>query len=204
MKRKPKAVEESKELAPIERAAQVLKFDDRRAELVQLAEGSKRIVEIRDQVSRDECHGARMQLKTARVAIERIGKTAREDATAFAKAVIRKEDELIAVILPEEHRLQALQSTWDDAREAEKTAAREAEEARIRAENAILDTLRNLPANMVGKSSAEIAQTIVQLTDTDLAPSFHPSGGANIADIDYARAYVASAETAAQDDSDAA
>lgn len=151
----------------------MLKFDQRKAELAALAESSKRITEIRDQVSRDECHGARMQLKTARVAIEKIGKAAREDAQAFSKAVIAKEKELIGVISPEEERLQALQSEWDDARQAEKDAIREAEEARIRAENAALEAIRNLPAEMVGRGAEDIAHAANELLARDLAAEFH-------------------------------
>lgn len=156
----PKSVQA---LTPIERAAYVLKFDERKTELAALAEDSKRIVEIKDSVGYEECHGARMRLKNMRVAIEKTGKDARADATAFGKAVITKEDELIAIIGGEEKRLQALQDAHDAIAQAEKDRKRQAEEARIRAENAALDEIRNLPLAMVGKSSAEILDAAAAL-----------------------------------------
>ncbi len=156
----PKSVQA---LSPIERASHVLKFEERKAELTTLAEDSKRIVEIRDPVGYDECHAARMRLKNTRVAIEKTGKDARSDATAFSKAVIAREDELVAIISPEEKRLQGLQDAHDAIAQAEKDRKREAEEARIRAENAALDAIRNLPLAMVGKSAAEILDATAAL-----------------------------------------
>ena len=177
--RKPKPpVAPSTELAtlpPLERAAQVLKFDEVSAKLVTLAESSSRIVEIRDEVSRDECHAAKMELKRTRVAIEKSGKEARDDANKFAKAVIVKEDELIAIIAKEENRLSGIQSAWDGAREREKEAARKIEEDRIRKENAALEAMRNLPVEMIGWTSKAIFEASHALMDRDLATEFDES-----------------------------
>ena len=51
----------------------------------------------------------RIELKRARVQIEKTGKSLREEAIAFQRAVISKEKELIAIIEPEEDRLAAIE-----------------------------------------------------------------------------------------------
>lgn len=48
---------------------------------------------------------SRLNLRSARVSIEKTGKSMRDGANAYAKAVIAREKELIAVIEPEEDRL---------------------------------------------------------------------------------------------------
>lgn len=121
------------ELTVTDRARGILKFDERKAQLADLAKGSVRIVEITNTAGYQECHAARMALKTTRIDIEKAGKEAREDATKFSKAVITAENELVAIISTEEARLAALQKTWDDAREAERMAKVRAEEERLAA-----------------------------------------------------------------------
>jgi hypothetical protein len=145
----------------------VLKFDERKAELAELAQQSKRIVEIRDGESYDECHGARMTLKNTRVVIEKLGKAAREDATAFSKAVIAKENELISVISSEEIRLQKLQQAWDDDREAERAEKERIEQESIVAERRMLEETQLLPLRAIGKSAAEIKHLIEIETERD-------------------------------------
>lgn len=51
----------------------------------------------------------RIKLKSARVEITKRGKAMRDDANAFAKAVIAKEKELVAIIEPEEDRLKEVE-----------------------------------------------------------------------------------------------
>lgn len=62
----------------------------------------------------------RLDLRAARVQIEKYGKDMRDDANRFAKAVIAKERELIGIIEPEEERLAAIEEA---ARKAEERAA---------------------------------------------------------------------------------
>jgi hypothetical protein len=104
------------ELAPIERAKTVLAYDETKAKLAGLAAKSERITDITGPAGYQEAQRARIELKNTRVEIQRRGKDAREDATAYSKAVIAAEKELVAVIEPEESRLQALQDAWDAAR----------------------------------------------------------------------------------------
>lgn len=79
------------ELTVIERASKVLAYDETKAALAVLAVESARIVEVTNPAGYQEAHSARMKLKNTRVEITRRGKAAREDATAFSKAVIEKE-----------------------------------------------------------------------------------------------------------------
>lgn len=99
--------------------------------LAELASKSKSIVAITNDGGRNECHRAAMVAKEARINIEKAGKSAREDATAFSKAVISEEARLVALIKPEENRLLAIRDDWDAKVKAEKEAAEELERQRI-------------------------------------------------------------------------
>lgn len=87
------------------------KFDPTVADLTALAEVAKTI-SITDFESKAQIEAVRQNrivLKNARVAVEKRGKELREDANAFASAVIAKQKELIAIISPEEERLKKLE-----------------------------------------------------------------------------------------------
>lgn len=77
-------------------------FNPKVAELQALA-GKAETVDITDLKAVKE---VRLELKNARVEISKTGKDMRENATTFAKAVIAREKELIALIEPQELRLQ--------------------------------------------------------------------------------------------------
>jgi hypothetical protein len=104
--------------------------EENRKGLATLAAESQHITAITNQDGREQVHSALMKLKNTRIAIEKRGKEARDDATKFSKAVIAEEDALVGIISPEEDRLQALRDSWDDRIEAERQAAIAAEQAR--------------------------------------------------------------------------
>lgn len=155
-------------LAPEARAAQLLSFDETKAELTALAKASERITQITNKAGRDECHASLMLLKSRRVDIEKRGKEARDDANKFAKAVIAKEKELIGFIAPEEERLQLLRDQWDTAREAERLQKLEAERLRVEAIQQKIQAIRDVPAGLVGKPSVVIAGQLAKLRETVL------------------------------------
>ena len=61
--------------------------------------------------------GTRIQLRDARVMIEKQGKGMREDALKYQRDVIAREKELIAIIEPEEKRLKAIEEEANTIRE---------------------------------------------------------------------------------------
>ncbi|PVX84318.1 hypothetical protein [Paraburkholderia unamae] len=151
------------ELTVVERAALALGTSERETKLRELVANFTTITEIKNAAARDQCHGALMTLRTTRTDITKAGKTARDDANAFSKAVIAEEKRLVAIIEPEETRLQTLRDVWDEAREAEKRAAAEADARRIAAIRAQINEIRACVAVAVGKSSAEIDGAIAAL-----------------------------------------
>ncbi len=153
----------STQLAPIERAKAVLSFDETKAKLSELAAKSGRIVEITSAPGYQEAHRARMDLKNTRVEVQRRAKDAREDATAYSKAVIAAEKELIGVIEPEESRLQALQDAWDAAREAERQAKIRAEQDRIAAIQNRISNIRTAPMRFLDPSSDALRRGLADL-----------------------------------------
>lgn len=159
-KKKGKAEEPAKELTVVERATLALGLDKIEERLVELAESSKAITEITNKAGYDQCHATRMSLKNQRVEIERRGKLARDDANKFARAVIAEEARLIALIEPEEKRLQALQKAHDDAVEAERQARVKAEMERVGAIRSRIDAIRNWPVSATGKPSSLVEQML--------------------------------------------
>lgn len=155
-------------LAPAARAALALKSQKTETDLRELVQSSADITAVLDADGRDQAHGIAMRLRTARTTIEKAGKTAREDATAFSKAVIAEEKRLIEIVTPEETRILALRDGWDAEQEriqAEKIAA---ERRRTEAHEAKLAAIARIPASMIGKPAAEVltkhdelAQTVV-------------------------------------------
>lgn len=95
------------------------KFNPTVAELTLMVEKTKGLtIDIQDKGQLSIVHTSRIELKNARVKIEKAGKALREEAIAYQKAVIAKEKELVGIIEPEEDRLAAIEE------EAEKFAIR--------------------------------------------------------------------------------
>lgn len=113
------------------RAALALGSSQTRTFLAALVTRATHITEIKNDAGRQECHGAAMALVKARTKIEKTGKAAREDATAFQKAVIAEEKNLIAITAAEESRLMGLRDAWDKVIENARRAAEDAERARV-------------------------------------------------------------------------
>lgn len=154
-------------LPPAERAAVALNFDALKAEISKQALQYADIVAIENKASRDQVHAAAMALKGLRVEIQKRAKEVREDAVAFQKAVIGKGEELAAIIEPEEKRLIALRDEWDEAREAEKREAAEAEAERKYQHEAGVRRIRSYPDAFVGQASSSIALMIERLTEVE-------------------------------------
>lgn len=147
---------ESKALTLPERAAVALGTAKHEKELIELVKKSESITVIKNAAGRDQCHGALMALKSARVAIEKVGKAAREDATQFSKAIIAEEKRLVAITQTEEARLQEIRDAWDEAREREKREKAEAEARRVAKIRDAIEDFRRAPGGCPATSSAAI------------------------------------------------
>lgn len=130
--------------------------------LRELAAQSANIVAVIDPDGREQAHRAAMVLRTTRTNITATGKAAREDATAFSKAVIALEKELIAEIEPEEDRLICLRDKWDEDEQARKDALILAERQRVEAIQARIQQLAHLPIKHAGATAAELAEVIAE------------------------------------------
>lgn len=74
-------------------------------------------VDIDDPTQIEKVKKARINLRNARVSIEKTGKAYREDALAYQRAVLSKEKELIGIIEPEEQRLKLFEKKAELAKE---------------------------------------------------------------------------------------
>lgn len=155
---------DSTALTVIERAQVALQPAANDKQLTELAAASKSIATITNPDGYQQCHSARMALKNQRIAIEKIAKSAREDATAFSKAVIAEEKRLIGLIQPEESRLETIQNAWDAARATEKRAKEEAERARVQEIQRRLAKIQTLPELYTSAMAPDrLAEVITQL-----------------------------------------
>lgn len=156
--------------------------EETRKTLATLADETKHITAITNADGREQAHTALMKLKNTRIAIERRGKAAREDATAFSKAVIAEEDALVNIISPEEERLQALRDEWDDRIENErkaKVAAEQKRQADIQGRIAAMRDTVNLALR--AKTSANVSTLLADIQaaeiDADLFAEFKDTAG---------------------------
>lgn len=148
------------ELTPDQRAEQALKFADTRAQLQKLAGESTSLTRVDTDDNFAAAKAAKAKLQSTRVAIEKTGKSARDDANKFQKAVIAKEKELVGLISPEEQRLAQLIATEQLRRDEAERVAREAEQRRAEQIRQAFADLRALPERAAAADLAGIDQLI--------------------------------------------
>lgn len=139
-----------------QRATVALSTVEHEVKLRELVASSADIVAVVNAAGREQAHRIGMSLKTARVNIEKAGKLAREDATAFSKAVIAEEARLVNIIEPEEDRVIGLRDGFDAEEKARKDALIAAEVARVEAIRVDIESIRNMATLVAGKPSAII------------------------------------------------
>lgn len=149
-------------LTPEQRAEQALKFSTTREQLKALAATSTSLVKVDTDDNLAAAKAAKAKLQSTRVAIEKTGKAARDDANKFGKAVIAKERELIGLISPEEERLQALIVAEQTRREEAERAAREAEQRRAEQIRQAFERVRSLPGLAATLDVAGIDELIAE------------------------------------------
>lgn len=157
----PEVAAPSTELTVQDRAALALGSSQTRIDLAAMALKSIGLVEIKNKAARDEVHSAAMALASARIAISKTSKAARDDATKFSKACISEEASLIEITAAEEKRLLALRDAWDEVVAAEKAAKEAAERARILAITRRIDDLRLFATNAAKCRTSAAIQTLI-------------------------------------------
>jgi hypothetical protein len=151
-------------LVPVEqRAALALNATETEQHLAVLATKHKELTVIKNKDGREQVHGAAMELLKARTAIAKVSKTARDDATKFAKAVIAEEERLIALISPEEKRLFALRDEWDAEQERIRQEKVLAEQRRVERINAAIAEIAAIPTSLANASADVISAALGEL-----------------------------------------
>jgi hypothetical protein len=165
----PETVRDITTLPPADRAAVVLNSSKTEADLKQLATSLQAITIVNSKAGRDQAHALAMTATKARIAITKIGKAAREDATKFSAAVIAEEKRLIGFISDQEDRVFGLRDAWDAAEAARKEAEAQKERDRIAAHQAVITTIRSYPGlARECRTSAMALQMLEKLTAIDI------------------------------------
>lgn len=180
-------------LPPAERALIVLNSTQTEQDLRAMVEEAQKITAVQDKASRDLAHSVGMKLKKARTTIEKVGKTAREDATAFSKAVIDEEKRLKAITASEEERVLKLRDDFDDAVRREEEAKRQAEERRLAEIREKIEGVRRLPQALMNETAEVIA------AERDALAAFTPDADVFAELVDEAKAAIAEALQAMSD-----
>jgi hypothetical protein len=155
------------ELTLQERASNALAIKQTRGQLIAMAEKTKDVSEIKDKADYEMVKSAQIGLRDVRVIIQRVGKSARDDANQFAKAIIAEEHDLVSLISPEEFRLKSLRKVVDDKVALAKAAEAAAESARIEGFQAQIKAI-HLLALGAGTTLESIDERIAQVLDIDL------------------------------------
>jgi hypothetical protein len=115
----------------IETGLQIL--DEKETSLIELKArcSGLKISGIEDKQGFKAVREARLTLKDARVQIQKDGKSLRENAIRFQKAVIEKENQLIDIIAPIEKELQQEEETYNSLVEQERLKKEREEDQRI-------------------------------------------------------------------------
>ena len=102
-----------------------IKFDPNVADLQAIVAATSKITadDLSDDVQLALVHDTRIQLRDARVRIEKTGKALRADALKYQKDVIAREKELLGIILPEEDRLADIEHEANKIKERAARAA---------------------------------------------------------------------------------
>lgn len=106
-------------------------FEQRKQTLQELAEQAKAYTEITDKKSFESVSAFRKSLKSERKKIEKEGKAMRDILTPVSRAISAKETELIAIIDPQEERLQNLEKAYEAEQLAIKAEKERKEKERI-------------------------------------------------------------------------
>lgn len=160
----------AKPLPPEGRAAIALSSTQMEIDLRALTVKNASIVHVIDKAGREQAHGAAMELKRARVEVQRTGDDARDDANKFSKSVIAEVKRLVGLIEPEEKRLIGLRDAWDDEQARIKAEEEAKEKARIAAIHARIAEIRNYPTlAAVCKTASSIAKLLDLLKTYDLS-----------------------------------
>lgn len=159
-------------LSPERRAELALNSKDTALQLQQLVAESADITEVTDKDSRAMAHNAAMKLKNTRIAIEKVGKAAREDAQAFSKAVIAEEKRLKEIITPEEDRVFKLRDEYDQKVEAERQERERKERERVAAIREQIDAIKALPMESANDQSVQLHATIHELMELPVGDDF--------------------------------
>ncbi len=161
-------------LVPVEqRAALALNTTETEKHLRELATKHVAITEIKNKDGREQAHGAAMELLKARTSIEKVSKAARDDATKFAKAVIKEEDRLIAIISPEEKRLFTLRDEWDAEQERIRQEKVLAEQRRLERINNAIASIAAIPTNLTNASADVISAAMGELEAMNIVEEFY-------------------------------
>lgn len=161
-------------LVPVEqRAVLALNSTETEKHLRELATKHADITVIKNKAGRDQAHGAAMELKNARVLIEKTSKEARDDATKFSKAVIAEEKRLVAIIEQEEDRLFKVRDEWDAEQERVRQEKVLAEQQRVARINNSVASIAAIPATLTYAKSDVISAAIAELESLSIVEEFY-------------------------------
>ena len=140
-----------------QRAIIALNSTQTEADLQAIKERMALITEIKNKASRDECHSLYMTAVRCGTSIREAGKSARDDANKFSKAIISEENRLVVIIESEKERLKALRDGFDE----QERLIKEKEIKRIACIKEQIDAIRTLPQTALGARTSDAVKRLM-------------------------------------------
>ena len=159
----------TKELTIQQRASAALSIHHTELQLMEMAEKTSDIIEIKDKADYQLVKSSAIALRDVRISIEKAGKVARDDANNFSKAVLEEQRRLVGIIGDEETRLKELRQEVDGAAAKVKAEAARKEEARIEDIQENIATIHRLTDGLINATADEINSRIISARSVDIA-----------------------------------
>lgn len=121
------------------------------------------LIAVVNKEERNSVHSGYMELRKLEAEVKEKGKAAREDANAFAKAVIELEKKVLAPISSLKEALKVKRDAFDEAEKA----ATEAKKNRLQDIKDHIQAITEAPLTLIGASSAKIEESLALLKEAD-------------------------------------
>ena len=186
-----------------ERAIVAIGGSQYETDLRALAAKSADITIITNKAGLDQCHAHRVAIKRERIEINKKAIAATEDAKQFVAAVNSRAKSLIALLQPEEWRLEDLQDGYVSEQERIKREAAQREQDRIDAIMARIQNIRDYPvvsATATIEGCTLMQDELLEIVIDDTFAEFQGRAAAALADAKSGVAAIISAKISAAEE----
>lgn len=161
-----------KEIAVTDRARSALESTATEQALAALSAKHSDLISIKSSADLRLAKSALSEFRSTRISIEKAGKDARDDANAFAKAVIAEQRRLIDIIHPEEKRIRRLRGEYEAEAACIKAEAERIENERVDLIRKKIAAFSDAVFDAAGAPSQDIERALGGLREIEIGDDF--------------------------------